>query len=461
MRKIRIQTPTSSYIIEDDGLPSAPGTDDAETEPTGLPVEPGIGSDSRDNKKGGEAPRVLSQSFDDEEIRFDSGRFAIVDAALLDAVEHPLKKKAIIIPVKSSDVTFVVSAQFDDSVLNGFKIEPKVTHDGSMEDGAVAATQDEDVVIPQGGEAQEPKAREPEDDPKLSESLPGGTMSHDSSLERKLRMTPKQRKHMRGDNSVHTPEPESRGLPRRDNKGKNGYTEDIATFLRHNLKDVLTEEKVSKVSDRKKLAETLHVMLAMTAGGWEKKDGKLVHPLGVTIAEGKWQEKGGYLLSKEGKRPDWDFDWAYASRDLVRSLNEADDYDISGGLAAVGAGIAAGGKEKALEYAKRIVAGEDPEVVLQGQKRGGATWTAVLHEVAKLKMAQSQTQPQTQPQAQGLQQWASYFKTNEKAILTRYPHLADEISKFEKYYAAGNMTVASQVASKISAIIRGNESVDV
>jgi hypothetical protein len=315
MRKIRIQTPNSTYIIEDDGIPSVGGSDDADTGPTGLPVEPGTGA-GKTNEGGA---RVLAQSFDGEEIRFDSGRFAIVDAALLDAVEHPLKNTAIIIPVKASDVTFVVSAQFDDSVLNGLTIEPKITEGGGMEDGAIAATQDEDVVVPPGGEAHAPDEKEePKTKGKVDESLPGGTKSHDSSLERRLRMTPTQRKHMRGDDSVHVPSPEKRSLPKRDNKGKNGYTEDIAAFLRENLGSVLTEDKVKQVADRKKLADTLHVMLAMTAGGWERQDGHLVHPLGVTISESKWQAKDGYLFDKNGKRPDWDFDWAYAAREVAR-----------------------------------------------------------------------------------------------------------------------------------------------
>lgn len=320
MRKIRIQTPTSTYIIEDDGIPSA-GVEDADTDVTGLPVEPSAGSDTKastDSKSAGAGPKTLSTSFDGEEVRFNSGRFAIVDAALLDAVEHPLKKTAIIIPVKSSDVTFEISAQFDDSVLNGLSIKPKVADDGSMEDGAMASTQDEDVVIPKTVEGDDEGGSSEE--PKISESLPGGTMSHDSSLERKLRMTPKQRKHMRGDNSVHTPEPESRGLPRRDNKGKNGYTEDIASFLKANMGSVLTEDKVGQVKDRKKLEETLHVMMAMTAGGWESKDGHLTHPLGVTLREGRWQQKNGCLFDKNGKRPDWDFDWAYASREVARRV---------------------------------------------------------------------------------------------------------------------------------------------
>lgn len=44
-----------------------------------------------------------------------------------------------------------------------------------------------------------------------------------------------------------------------------------------------------------------------------------------------------------------------------------------------------GADAKNLEYAKRIVAGEDPTVVMQGLRQGGAMWTAVMQQVEQLK----------------------------------------------------------------------------
>lgn len=51
-------------------------------------------------------------------------------------------------------------------------------------------------------------------------------------------------------------------------------------------------------------------------------------------------------------------------------------------------------KNKQEEYAKRIIAGEPPEQVLQGQKPNGAVWNLVMQRVAKLKQQQQPQQPQ-------------------------------------------------------------------
>lgn len=121
--------------------------DDASTEPPGMPIEPSSGPEQAAD--GPSDARLLESDFEGEEFRAESGRLALVDAAILDAIDHPLKATAIVLPVKSSETTFSVSANFDDSVLLDLKVEPKYLEDGSIEDGAKAASQEEgDQVLP-------------------------------------------------------------------------------------------------------------------------------------------------------------------------------------------------------------------------------------------------------------------------------------------------------------------------
>jgi len=68
-------------------------------------------------------------------------------------------------------------------------------------------------------------------------------------------------------------------------------------------------------------------------------------------------------------------------------INEVDAWNqgIEDAIGGLGGAFKAGAEAKALEYAKRIISGEDPNVVLQGMKPNGAVWTAVMAMVEKLK----------------------------------------------------------------------------
>lgn len=328
MTKIRIKTPTSEYVIEDAGSISQVSSSDADTTIPGLPVEPGMGSGDKLKGDASDEPMLLSTTFKDKEIRFDSGRLAIVDAALLDAIDHPLEKKAIILPVKSNEVTFLISASFDDSVMNDLTIKPKVLEDDDMEDGAISDAGEEDVVIdPDTNEPQENKQEQEEDS--INETY---TTSNDSRFARKVREASGsilQRRHNEGKKALKiNRNPIS--TPKRDNGGKNGHTnaerkraaqgikESVESFLKSNLNKTLTEDKIQNVDNREQLVGVLHMMLAMASAGWESENGNLVHPLGVTISEDKWKCKDGYLVDEKGNRPSWDFEWAYNSREAAR-----------------------------------------------------------------------------------------------------------------------------------------------
>lgn len=351
MTKIHIKTPTSEYVIEDAGFRHSKvmTMGDADTGIPGLPIEPGMGSGHKlEGNVANEAP-IISTSFKDKEIRFDSGKLAIIDAALLDAIEHPLEKKAIVVPVKSNKVTFLVSGTFDDSVLNKLVIEPKVLEDGDMEDGSLSDAGEEDVVIdPDTGDIEEPK--------KMKESLvkETATTGHDNFINRQMRKASGSINQLRHDSGedpltinthpIGVPgNPGNRGTSRHHttiaqaNQARRSASgirhvkpesnssdfdhmikESVESFLNKNLNKTLTEDKVRGVENRKELADTLHTMMAMASAGWESENGNLVHPLGVTISEGKWKCKDGCLVDEKGNRPSWDFDWAYNSREVAR-----------------------------------------------------------------------------------------------------------------------------------------------
>lgn len=50
-----------------------------------------------------------------------------------------------------------------------------------------------------------------------------------------------------------------------------------------------------------------------------------------------------------------------------------------------GEGIKKGSQDKNIEYAKRIIAGEKPEVVMDGIKVNGVMWNNVMNIVQQLK----------------------------------------------------------------------------
>lgn len=328
MTKIHIKTPTSEYVIEDADVRQTQATaGDADTTIPGLPVEPAMGS----GKKTENEPEILSSTFKNKELRFDSGRLAIVDAALLDSIDHPLKKKALVLPVKSNEVTFLISASFDDSVLNKLEIEPKIVEDDDMEDGAVSDAGEEDVVIdPDTGEVE---GKEEEKKESVKEAVATGHDNVIARMQRQAEGSLKQRKHNEGQEALAT---NSLPIttPKRDNGGTNDHArtraqrnqaeraeaikESVESFLKKNVNKTLTEDKVKNVDNRQQLADILHTMMAMASAGWESENGNLVHPLGVTIAEGKWRCKDGLLVDEEGNRPSWDFDWAYNSREVAR-----------------------------------------------------------------------------------------------------------------------------------------------
>lgn len=58
---------------------------------------------------------------------------------------------------------------------------------------------------------------------------------------------------------------------------------------------------------------------------------------------------------------------------------------IQGAFGALGSAITSSADQKTLEYAQRILKGEDPNYVLQGIKPNGAMWSSVMKKVQELK----------------------------------------------------------------------------
>lgn len=74
---------------------------------------------------------------------------------------------------------------------------------------------------------------------------------------------------------------------------------------------------------------------------------------------------------------------------------------IKNAFKSMGDGMREGADEKATEYAKRILAGESPDVVMQGFIPNGAMWNSVMKRVQELQQANKNQQmksPTAQPQ---------------------------------------------------------------
>lgn len=313
--RITIQTPNGSYTIHDGLVEDLHGPDREKVGQRGLKagaddpggvIEP---SDSPSNLSDHGKPKIFSTSFDGAEFRFESGQMAIVDAAILDAIDHPLKAGALVLSIKDPEVTFSVSAEFDDSVMLSAKIEPKADSSGNMDDGAKSETPEMkgDSVVPPTSEG----------------ALPGLDRSHDDSMTRRAREldpTSGQREHNKSrEKHGSVPSPEKRALHKRDNDGANGYTESVTQFLaKHMGKTTLTESVVAGV-DKQALSEALRAMFVMHLGGWEKEQTKVTHPFGVTLEGKRWDvSTHGYVIDKTtGERPSFDLDWIQASREFL------------------------------------------------------------------------------------------------------------------------------------------------
>ena len=81
-------------------------------------------------------------------------------------------------------------------------------------------------------------------------------------------------------------------------------------------------------------------------------------------------------------------------------LTEDTAGEIKNAFDSFGGAFKQGMDEKNTEYANRILAGERPEVVLQGMRPNGAMWNAVMQKVQEL---QQTNQPQTQFSISGLE----------------------------------------------------------
>jgi hypothetical protein len=81
-------------------------------------------------------------------------------------------------------------------------------------------------------------------------------------------------------------------------------------------------------------------------------------------------------------------------KSFVQFLDEMSTADqITAGFKALGGATGAGVSEMTEKYAQRILAGEDPNQVLAGQRPNGAVWTSVMNRVKQLQQQSAQPAP--------------------------------------------------------------------
>jgi hypothetical protein len=264
-----------------------------------------------------------------EEFTTDSGKIAIIDAALLDGIDNPLVRSAIVIGTKFKDVTFSVNGQFDNSILRKLEICPKSDQNGAV----VGVTQDNDGdgdadrVIPQEG------------------IMP---FSNDDSIQQRMRAKTggsggirskrKQKAHMAGDDSKYDKDPTRRvrAMRKDGNRKKNRVSREginqIYAFMSENAKKRIASEDLRGIEDKVLLKAVLDKMYAMSLSGWEAKDGVLEHSTGIQVCNESWTISDGLLYnSRNGSRPNIDFDWVYTAREALKEFiieeNKAVDVD--------------------------------------------------------------------------------------------------------------------------------------
>jgi hypothetical protein len=200
---------TSAMLVDQMGLPEKEAKEDTE-EPVVEDVD----------------KEVEAEDFE-EHFAAPTDKIAIVDASVVESIhDNELVEQAIIIPTKLHDAEFVISAQYDDTVLRSLTMEPAEVDDAEGE---------------------------------IDESI--SVMSHDNKVERKLRSaeTIKGKQHMAGKKDKvagRTPNPVKQaeaGLCRKDPERNNkrvqrrAMGEDIITDGVKLIKDLMEAENVEPI----------------------------------------------------------------------------------------------------------------------------------------------------------------------------------------------------------------------
>jgi len=275
----------------------------------------------------------------DKEFTVHSGAFVIVDAAVLDHIEHPLAKKAIHVPVKHADAVFRVVGEYDDTILRSLSVEPAYEES----DPEKVAQSSHRPHTKEVGKGLEPGEKDKSDDHIASEGNrahgvhPATSNKGESSPNKNLRQRTSRKENTKmssrrgGKDYTRTLKPGSmigrrqpqkrpsrRRRASRRHKGAHqpeSARSTVINFIVEGMGNYVEQEILNQFEHKAMLSEALGMLLAMTMNGWEIKGDLITNGTHVLFAE-DWNVEEGFLSDSE--ELSFDFDWIY---DTKRALD--------------------------------------------------------------------------------------------------------------------------------------------
>ncbi len=268
---------------------------------------------------GQDKPKDPTKEPEDQSKDFSAktGAFAIVDASILQGVDNPLAKEAIIIPTKGEAV-FSVKTEYDDTILRTLTITPKQSE---TEPEAVAEPgHDDHTQKGTPAEVTPPEVAKDQGVPVASEGN-AAPLSHDDTVQRSLRkhQTPRSRRHLKGSDRYRRGSPIKKVLARvkRDSRHQpKPEVEDAFQLILKNFGKPLTEEQLNNVKDKALLAEAIDLLMAMAFNDWDNVEGGTTN--GVYLIEDESFSADSGILLLNDKPLGIQFDWLYSIRQQLR-----------------------------------------------------------------------------------------------------------------------------------------------
>lgn len=321
----------------------------------------------------------------------ETGSLAIVDASVLKGIDNPLAKQAVIIPTKFGNAIFQVKTEYDDTILRSVIITPKPseTEPGKIDEPGHATHPQKgttaEVTPPELAKesVMPPDVRKfeqlldfvaasynfstsevarklmeadirswdqwkqavqkygvpvglnfPKADPQISEPVASegnaAPLSHDDTVQRAIRATPRSRQHMKGSDLYRKGSPAKKVLARvrRPSRHQNKpEVEDAFQFIMNNSGKSLTEEQLKSVKDPALLAEAMDLMLAMTFNNWDMVEGGTTNG-DYLIEDERFSADNGILLFNNDKL-NFAFNWIYETRQKLKKVAFDSAWDIS------------------------------------------------------------------------------------------------------------------------------------
>jgi len=314
-------------ILEDDSDDS--GVEDAEDTEDHSDDSVILGNDAEADK--GKSPSTKEPEWL-EEFTPQTGELVIVDSSVLDDVENPLIDEAIFIPVKDQTVAFEVEVTYDESMLTGVHLRPKMAPNGAAvtKDYEQTAETDEVEVQPQS-DVQEAHGVGPGHDTPVQRSVRKHlTTSAKKANKNKRNAVKDPVRRLRGKLNGRTASGQRRNQKRiqrdrEENRKDNLDTESVDLAIDQILQAMdtpVSQLELSSIEDKELFGEALDLLGNMALGGWESRDSYITN--GNYDLEGNWTLIEGYI-----EEADLDYDWIYdAKQDLQVLLEQDRDHNL-------------------------------------------------------------------------------------------------------------------------------------